>query len=311
MSTWMPLIVHDTALVARDVRSFTLVEPSGVALPEWTPGAHVDVRTSEGLVRQYSLCGDPADRSSYRVAVLLEPASRGGSKAMHAVAAGDVVEVSAPRNNFPLADATSYVFVAGGIGITPLLPMIAEASRRGADWVLHYGGRDRDSMAFVGELAAHGDRVRVLPQDEHGLLPLADIVAALGEGSALHSCGPEPMLAALESVFPASGPTLHLERFKPRDDVDGPSDAFEVELASTGETVPVEAGESIVDALRKVGVSVQTSCREGTCATCETTVLGGEVDHRDSVLTPAERAAGDTMMLCVSRARSPRLVLDL
>ena len=311
MPVWNPLVVQDVSHRAADVRSFVLAEPTGVPLPGWTPGAHVDVRTGDGLVRQYSLCGSPDDRTTYRIAVLREPVSRGGSAWLHdSVGEGDVLEVSPPRNNFGLADAPSYLFVAGGIGITPMLPMIAEVDGRGADWRLYYGGRTRTAMAFLDELADYGPRVHVLPQDRHGLLPLADILASADPAAAVHACGPSPMLDAVERVLP-DGLTLHVERFTPRADIAGATSSFEVQLASTGAVVPIGADQSIVDVLRTAGVDVPTSCREGTCGSCETTVLDGEVEHRDSVLSEAERAAGRTMMLCVSRARAPRLVLDL
>lgn len=311
MPVWNPLVVQHVTHRAADVRSFVLAEPTGVPLPGWTPGAHVDVRTADGLVRQYSLCGSPDDRTVYRIAVLREPVSRGGSAWLHdSVWEGDVLEVSPPRNNFPLADAPSYLFVAGGIGITPMLPMIAEVAARGADWRLYYGGRTRTAMAFLDELAEYGPRVHVLPQDRYGLLPLADILVTAAPAAAVHACGPSPMLDAVERVLP-DGLTLHVERFTPRADVAPDTSSFEVQLASTGAVVPIAAGQSIVDALRDVGVDVPTSCREGTCASCETTVLDGEAEHRDSVLSEAERATGKTMILCVSRARSPRLVLDI
>ncbi len=291
---------------AEGVVSFVL---SGDELPDWTPGAHIDLEIRPGLTRQYSLCGDPADRGRWRIAVLREEPGRGGSRHLHdVIMPGDTLRAGEPRNNFPLEPAPGYTFVAGGIGVTPLLPMIREAERAGADWTLHYGGRRRDRMAFTTELARHGERVRLLPEDEHGLLPLAGIVA--GSGYPVYCCGPEPLLAAVERVCPAE--RLRLERFHPREiEVTEPEREFEVVTSMSGHTIRVAPGESILDVLDAAGVPMPSSCREGTCGTCETPVLEGEVDHRDSVLSESERAAGKSMMVCVSRARSARLVLDV
>jgi ferredoxin-NADP reductase len=300
---------------AEDVLSFALADPTGADLPAWTPGAHIDVRLTAELSRQYSLCGDPADRRHWRIAVLLEQPGRGGSRYLHErVTTGSLLSVGAPRNNFPLIEADRYEFIAGGIGITPLLPMIAAVHANGADWQLHYGGRLRERMAFLPELAAYAARVRVHPEAELGLLPLAEILGAAADGAAVYCCGPEPLLKAVEQVHGgrAAG-TLHVERFHAKEIETNPAadGGFEVVLNSTGAVVPVLAGQSILAALTRAGLDVPSSCLEGTCATCETTVLAGEVDHRDSVLTEDEQAAGRTMMLCVSRARSPRLVLDM
>lgn len=261
------------------------------------PGSHIDVHLPGGLVRQYSLCG----RS--RIAVMLEKDGRGGSAYVHEVLSeGDELSISEPRNNFPLVTAQRYVFIAGGIGITPILPMLSAAK---APWELHYGGRSLSSMAFLDELPP-GD-VTLWPQDERGLIPLPDILSRVADGTAVYCCGPDPLLTAVSSLVPPSA--LHLERF--RADADLTGDSFEVELASSGRVLTVESGASILATLRKCGLEVLSSCEEGTCGTCETGVLSGTPDHRDSVLTPAEREAGDIMMICVSRAKTPRLVLDL
>ncbi|MCX4091556.1 PDR/VanB family oxidoreductase [Nocardia sp. alder85J] len=305
-------VVRVTAETA-EVRSFVLAAESGAELPQWGPGAHIDLHLPGGLTRQYSLCGDPGDRRYWRIAVLREPAGRGGSRYLHeAVTTASTLRVGVPRNNFPLAAAPRYRFVAGGIGITPLLPMIAAVHAAGAPWTLHYGGRTRAGMAFVGELAVFGDRVRLYPQDRCGLIPLPEVFGA--DDAAVYCCGPEPLLQAAERQQLARGSgSLHLERFQPAElDADPAADgAFEVELRDSGRTIGVAAGQSVLSALHRAGVDVPSSCEEGTCGSCETTVLEGEVDHRDSVLNEQERAAGRTMMLCVSRARSPRLVLDL
>lgn len=301
-----PVRVTSKTSEAPDVVSFVL---SAAQLPRWTPGAHIDVEIRQGLFRQYSLCGDPAEAGQWRIAVLREDRGRGGSRHLHdEVGVGATVRVGDPRNNFPLVPAAGYLFVAGGIGITPILPMVREAHAAGADWTLYYGGRKRERMAFTGELAGYGERARFLPEDECGLLPLAEIVASADYP--VYCCGPEPLLAAAERVCPPE--RLRLERFQPRADVgEEPAREFEVLASASGRTVRVPPDESILEALDAVGVPVPSSCREGTCGTCETEVIDGEVDHRDSVLSERERASGKTMMVCVSRARSARLVLDL
>jgi ferredoxin-NADP reductase len=284
-------------------------------MPAWRPGAHVDLVLRNGVVRQYSLCGDPADRSVLQVAVLRNPNGRGGSRFVHdELRPGDMIGIRGPRNHFPLVAARRYLFIAGGIGITPIIPMIAEVDARGADWFLAYGGRSRSSMAFADSLVElYGERVMVRPQDETGLLNLDRLLRRPRAGTSVYCCGPESMLAAVEQRCRAWPPgSLHVERFTPRADADaGPSTAFEVALARSRRTVAVPPGKSILRAVEEAGVPVLSSCREGMCGTCETPVLDGVPDHRDSLLSEEERAAGDTMMICVSRARGSRLVLDL
>jgi len=295
---------------SEDVRSFELVDPAGMPLPPWTPGAHVDVLLPGGLVRQYSLCGDPDDAGVYRIAVLREPSGRGGSAHLHErVQPGATLEIRAPRNNFSLTAAEGHLLIAGGIGITPLLPMVRDLHRRGLPWQLHYGGRTRARMAFATELAAYGERVSWHPEDERGLIPLDEILGGAAPGTLVYCCGPEALLAAVERACPPE--ILRTERFRPKEvEPVGPDRPLTVVLHRSGRSVEVPAHLSVLDALERAGEDVPSSCREGTCATCETPVLEGEIDHRDSVLTEAEREAGKTMMICVSRALSERLVLD-
>ncbi|MGY1738284.1 PDR/VanB family oxidoreductase [Geodermatophilus sp. SYSU D00684] len=300
---------------AEGVVVLDLRDPAGADLPAWEPGAHVDLRLPDGLTRQYSLCGDPADRSVWRIGVLREPDSRGGSEHVHTeLHAGVAVDVRGPRNHFPLVPAPGYLFIAGGIGITPILPMLSAAQAAGAAWELHYGGRSRRSMAFLEALEdATGTRVTLHPQDEVGLIDLDRILGTPREDTLVYCCGPEPLLQAVErhcGDWPAG--TLHLERFAPKD-VGEPvlTGAFEVELAASGLTLTVPPERSILEVVEDAGVGVLSSCQEGTCGTCETAVLEGTVDHRDALLTPDEQAANDTMFICVSRAACPRLVLDL
>ncbi|MFF6876047.1 MULTISPECIES: 2Fe-2S iron-sulfur cluster-binding protein [unclassified Streptomyces] len=304
------LVVQRREFAAEGVLALTLRHPLGEPLPAWQPGAHVDVLLGPGLERQYSLCGDPADRSAWRVAVLREPAGRGGSAHVHEqLGEGAKVRVRGPRNNFRLEPAPRYRFVAGGIGITPLLPMLAAAEAAGAEWTLLYGGRTRTSMAFGGELGRYGDRVTFAPEDETGLLDLTSVLDDVPEGTLVYCCGPGPLLDAVEARCPSGA--LRVERFRPKEQQTGGDTEFEVELARSGRTLTVAPDVSVLDAVRAAGVEVLYSCTEGTCGTCETDVLDGEPDHRDSVLSDDERAAGETMLICVSRCRGGRLVLDL
>lgn len=266
-------------------------------------------------MRQYSLCSSPEEAEVWRVAVLLEKDGRGGSLHVHdTLAEGDAVRVRGPRNQFPLERAERYLFIAGGIGVTPIIPMLAEAERLGSAWEMVYGGRTLASMAFRDELVKRYDeRVRVRPEDEYGLLDLDALLAVPQPGTLVYCCGPEPLLRAVEERC-ADWPdgALHLERFTPKE-LQAPlrDAAFDVELAQSGITVTVPPDKSVLQAVEEAGVQVLSSCQEGTCGTCETAVLDGTVDHRDSLLTPAEQSSHDTMMICVSRASCPRLVLDL
>jgi ferredoxin-NADP reductase len=301
--------------VADGVVRLTFRSCGGEPFPQWEPGAHVDLVLRPDLVRQYSLCGDPGDRSVLRIAVLREPEGRGGSLHVHdELRPGSRVRIRGPRNHFPLVASERYLFIAGGIGITPILPMIAAAETSGADWRLVYGGRLRASMAFHEHLlATYGDRVSVCPQDETGLLDLDTLLAEPDPHTTIYCCGPEPLLAAVEErSAPWPRGSLHVERFAPKADADaGAKGWFEVELARSGKILPVPPDKSILEVVEEAGTQVLSSCQEGTCGTCETPVLGGVPDHRDSVLTAEEQAAGDMMMICVSRAASARLVLDL
>lgn len=309
------LVVEAAEIVADDVVVLTLVDADGDTLPPWTPGAHVDLIMGPELVRQYSLCGSPSDSRSIRIGVLRAPDSRGGSTYIHEkLTPGAVVRVRGPRNHFALVGTSRYLFIAGGIGITPLLPMLAEVQAAGAEWSLLYGGRSRSSMAFLDELAPYGDRVTLAPQDEVGLLDLDAVLGAPRADTLVYTCGPEALLCAVEqrcAQWPAGA--LHLERFAARE-AETPAAGekpFELMLARSGITLTVPPDRSVFDVVQDAGVSVLGSCHEGICGTCEQVVLDGEVDHRDSILSDDERAANDTMMICVSRCLSDRLTLDL
>ncbi|WP_405147415.1 PDR/VanB family oxidoreductase [Sphaerisporangium sp. NBC_01403] len=298
---------------ADDIVSVTLVHPHGARLPSWEPGAHVDLHTPAG-VRQYSLCGDPRRTDEWRVAAYREPQGRGGSRWVHDVLrVGDLVPVGAPRNAFPLVPAPRYLFIGGGIGMTPLLSMIDQAELSGVPWTLLYGGRSRSSMAFLDELGAYGDRVTIQPEDEQGRPDLAAELGRVAEGTAVYCCGPPGLIAAVEQLCQTLPPdALHVERFAPAAPLKPAADtAFDVELARSGVTLRVPADTSILDVVERAGLVNVGSCYQGTCGSCETKVLDGRPDHRDSVLSAAERASGTSMMLCVSRCASSRLVLDL
>jgi ferredoxin-NADP reductase len=306
---------------AEQVVSLQLADPSGAALPPWQPGAHVDVVLPSGLVRQYSLCGEPGS-GTYTIAVLREDGGRGGSREVHETAlVGSLLTIRGPRNHFPLAEDGPYLFIAGGIGITPILAMVREASRTGRPWRLVYGGRSLRSMAFQDQLAAlaadPGGQVDLVPQDEHGPLDLDGLLGSVRPGTAIHVCGPPGLIQAVErrAGVDFSPEALHVERFTsgaaPAPRQPDAQASFEVELASSGDVLTVPADKSILEVVREVRPEVMFSCEDGFCGTCETKVLCGTPEHRDTILTQADRDRNDTMMICVGRSRSDRLVLDL
>ncbi|MFF4695959.1 PDR/VanB family oxidoreductase [Streptomyces chattanoogensis] len=294
---------------------------AGDGLPDWEPGAHIDLVLPSGAIRQYSLCGDLATPGSYTIATRLIEDGRGGSREVHErLHEGTAVEVRGPRNRFRLDECHAYVFIAGGIGITPILPMVRRAEREGVPWRLLYAGRSRASMPFLEEiekLAAPGaDRVTVVAEDEDGRPDLAALLAGAPPYAAVYCCGPEPLMDAVAALLPDApeGLTLHTERFAPAAPSPAPAAdnvPFEVELRRTGRTVTVSAGTSILRAIRDQALpDLPYSCEQGFCGTCQQRVLAGEVAHRDELLTDAER--DDSLLICVSRARDGgRLVLDL
>ncbi len=312
--------VHRITHESDGVLSVELRHPLGHQLPEWNAGSHLDVLLPNGLIRQYSLCSDPGQRSSWRLAVLREPAGRGGSAFVHdELRPGTKIQVRGPKNNFALAPAAEYVFLAGGIGITPILPMVRAAAAGDKPWRLIYMGRSRKNMAFLDELAGYGQNVHIHADDESGFYPLAELLADPGANFHVYSCGPGPLLTVIESL--AGGwldpSRLHFERFAADPETAGAAVAphegdheFTVQ-GTDGTEVSVPVGVSILQALEDAGRNPLNSCREGICGTCETPVVSGEVDHRDSLLSEEEREAGDTMMICVSRCKGKRLVLEL
>ncbi|CAO3426263.1 PDR/VanB family oxidoreductase [Azospirillum endophyticum] len=317
--TTRTLRVHRLERIAPQVMLVELRDPDGQALPAAEPGAHIDVHLPDGAVRSYSLCGDPLDRQAYRIAVLKVPGGWGSGFIHGDLEPGTTVTIGMPRNNFRFEDARRTLFIAGGIGITPLLPMIRTAVRREADWVLHYCVRSASAAPFLDDLRALAElpgsrgRVELHAADEGRRLMVEGLLAAAPADVPIYCCGPQRLM---EAVADAASPTqdVRFEWFAPRAEAvreDASDGSFEVVCARSGVTVTVAAGTSVLEALDAAGVPVASSCEQGICGTCETTVLEGEPDHRDSVLSDAERGAGKTMMLCVSRARSARLVLDI
>jgi len=299
---------------ARDVLSLELDDPTGSELPAWDPGAHIDLRFANGVERQYSLCSDPDDRRAWRIAILAESPSRGGSRFVHqTLRVGDHVTVSAPINNFALAPAAEYVFVAGGIGITPILPMLQEATHRGIPWRLAYLGSAGERMAFLSAPQLSGDETLLVRGDIDGRLDLDAWIGVPTAQTGVYACGPERLLDALEELS-AGWPrgALRVERFQPKTFGESQgADSFEVVASRSDLVVTVDRGCSVLEMLENAGIGFPSSCLEGVCGTCETAVIDGAPEHRDSILTPDERESNETMMICVSRSLGDRLVLDI
>jgi ferredoxin-NADP reductase len=299
--------VTEVRTEADDVAGLRLEPIAGRHLPAWQPGAHLDVELPSGRLRQYSLCGDPAQRDHYRIAVRRIARGGGGSLEMHARVVGDELTLRGPRNAFPFIGVDRYLFVAGGIGITPIRPMLRAAVQQGADWRLVYTGRSRRSMPFLGDIAAlDPERVHLWPDDEYGRPDSAKIIELAPTGAALYACGPPPMIESLRAGPAARVGSLHYERFSPPPVIGGAP--FEVVLARSGHVVPVGSAQTALAAIRNVRPDVAYSCRQGFCGTCPVSLLGGDVEHRDRCLTPGERAT--RMAICVSRG-SGRVTLDL
>jgi len=318
MSTSQSLTMRVQAMryEARGVVSIELQDPSGAQLPEFGPGAHIDLHLANGLVRSYSLCGAPEVRDRYTVGVLLDRNSRGGSRFVHEqLRVGTTLTVAAPRNHFVLDEGAAHtVLVAGGIGVTPIVCMARRLAERGRSFTMLYCARSRAEAAFVEQLSAYGDAVRFHFDDEAGAPP--DLKALLaGQDAATHfyCCGPGPMLNAFEAACEAHGyPNVHIERFAADPATEAVQEGeYSVTLQRSGKNVLVPSGKSLLDAILEAGVQVEYSCREGVCGSCETAVVEGCPDHRDSVLSNSERASNKTMMVCVSGCKGPRLVLDI
>jgi ferredoxin-NADP reductase len=314
------LLVRQARWVARDVLELRLTRPAGGALPSWEPGAHVELTLPSGLRRPYSLCGDVADTEAWTIAVHRVPDGRGGSREIHDTAlVGRELEARGPVNRFPLVPAEGYLLLAGGIGVTPLLPMARELTARGLPWRLILGARDRSRLVYAEELVALGaDRVLLVPQDEAGLPDLSAALDATPPTHAVYACGPQPMLDAVTVLCRMANPARepYVERFTPAEgEIPEQSGArsgeFEVVLSRSGLRLTVPADRSVLSVVRDKLPDVPYSCEEGYCGSCETPVTAGLPDHRDTVIEPSERPTATTMMICVSRSDSPVLELDL
>lgn len=292
--------------------------PSGQLLPAFEAGAHVDIHLKSGLVRQYSLCGDPANAGAYRLGVLKDPASRGGSLAVHELLQeGREIEISLPRNHFPLAgDARRSILIGGGIGITPMVAMAYALNARDSDFDLHYCGRSRSRSAFLDELgnAAFAPRVHTHFDDEAAeqKLDLPKVLGTPQAGVHVYVCGPAGFMDwVIAQALAAGYADDHVHREYFQIEVDASGAGFEVVAQRSGKTVQVAEGQSIVDALTAVGIKIEVSCEQGVCGTCLCDVIEGEPDHRDVYLTDDEKSANDQILVCCSRAKSKKLVLDI
>ncbi|MFC6154523.1 PDR/VanB family oxidoreductase [Nocardioides yefusunii] len=311
---------------AEGVISITVIDPAGHDLPEWKAGAHLEIRTPSGLVRQYSLCSSPSNTLEYRVSVLREENGRGGSKELHDTdLKNKQLIVVGPRNHFPLEKHDKYVFIAGGIGVTPIRAMVEElvTEQPDAEFTVVYGGRSLATMAFREELVElAGDKLTVVPQDTDGLIDLKAALAGADAGTGVYCCGPSPLINAVEAAVAEHAPEadLHFERFEASAEATAERAAkaltdvpFELELRRTGVTTQVAAGQTVLDAILKEKGDFDFSCEEGHCGSCFATILEGKVDHRDEVLNEDEKANGDQMYVCVSRAAEgcDKIVLDV
>lgn len=315
----IPVRIRRRRREVNNIVGFELEACPGGDLPPFTAGAHIDLVLPSGLIRQYSLCSDPRDTSFYRIAVLLEPESRGGSREVHALAAGQELTISAPRNSFPLAEQhDSAVLIAGGIGVTPIMTMAQTLQRRGVPFAFHYLTRSRAMTAFRKELqtASFGPSLHLRHDEEGGMASPAELERRIGPASAgrhLYMCGPRPLIAACEDIARQAGwqeECIHVEHFKAADEpVSG--NAVTLHLARSGITVEVPGDRTLAKALADAGVHVPVACEQGICGTCIVGVESGSPDHRDSFLGEAERQKGDCIALCCSRALTPALTLDL
>ncbi|WP_233270397.1 PDR/VanB family oxidoreductase [Chachezhania sediminis] len=315
----MTLKVRLTVAEADLIRSVVLEAPDGSILPPFTPGAHVEVTIPDGTTRHYSLIdtdGSTAAPKAYRLGIRLEDPGTGGSRFMHDLKEGDTVEVTGPKNEFPLADSDApSLLIAGGIGVTPMISMATALAGDGRAFTFHYAMRNAGAGAFVDALTgAHGDRVVLHRDDEAGgPLDVAALIDAADPATHIYVCGPKPMIEAVKTAAEHRGfapDQIHFELFESAAEQDGDT-AFEVELASSGKVYTIPAGRTIIEVLEEAGEDLVYDCQRGDCGICQTDVLDGIPDHRDVVLTDAERASNAVMQICVSRAKSPRLKLDL
>ncbi|HEY9314392.1 PDR/VanB family oxidoreductase [Williamsia sp.] len=311
MTNTAELVVKATIWEADAVLGVVLADLDGKPLPQWQPGCWIGLHVN-GIQRQYSLCGDVDDPYTYRIAVRLADASRGGSSFIHDhLRPGHVITVGLPFNSFPMVPAPEYLFVAGGVGITALLPMIAAADRARVSWELLYCGRTRWTMPFLDILGTYAGKVSVFTSEDGNRPDLTSAVSALPTTTRVYCCGPESMLSEIETAARIAGVAVSAERFVPADVDHGDDLPFTVHCTESALDVTVPAGRSMAAALNDAGLAVDTACSEGICGTCKLAVTGGTPDHRDQVLTAQERSAGAAIMACVSRSLGPSLSVAL
>jgi ferredoxin-NADP reductase len=297
-----------------EVVLLTLAHADGIALPAFSAGAHIDLHLTEDLIRPYSLCGDPQDRQHYQLGILKGGNSQGGSLAVHALREGDAITVSEPRNLFTLDERAGHsLLIGGGIGITPMLAMAAELHAAGRSFTLHYCARSRGQAAFVAQLesAPYAGQVYLHFSDQQRL-NLDAVLSDVPPNTHLYVCGPTRLMDAVNDGAKRQGyaaENVHQECFSAEVQTGGA--AFDVVAATSGITVQVLEDQTIVEALAQAGLKVNVSCKQGICGSCLTGVLEGEPDHRDSYLTDEEKADGDQILLCCSRSKCGRLVIDL
>ncbi|WP_225972746.1 PDR/VanB family oxidoreductase [Paracoccus jeotgali] len=314
----LELVVQRVGMAGDLIREIELAPAPGTTLPAFEPGAHIEIALPGGTRNAYSLidfsgaCSAP---TSYLLGVRREQDGKGGSRFMHELAEGDHITATGPKNHFPLQSGTDPVLMlAGGIGITPLISMATALARQNREFRLHYASRSAAAAAFADRLAVHGDRLALHHDDAQGApLPVADLVAAAAPDAHVYVCGPRPMIEAVRDAMRQQGrddSQFHAELFENASHAEG-DQPFEVEIASTGQVVTIPADHTIIEALEAAGIDLVYDCQRGDCGICQTDVLDGIPDHRDVVLSDAERASGKVMQICVSRALTPRLKLDL
>ena len=313
------VIVKSVTCEADQINSYVLQPVGGLQLPPFTAGAHIDLHLANGAIRSYSLLNDPCERDRYVIGVKHDPAGRGGSAYVHKqLKPGDLLTIAPPSNNFAFDETARHsVFVAGGIGVTPILSMVRRATAIGRSWDIHYASRTRRDAAFLEDIrtvarAGNGEVNAVFDQESGGMaLDIAKIVANAPTDAHLYCCGPLPMLDAFErAAKPRPPATVHLEYFSPKEAA-ATQGGFDVRLLKSGRTIVVLPGQTILSAILDAGIHVAYACSEGTCGTCETRVLDGIPDHRDVYLSDQERAENRQIMICCSGSKSPVLTLDL
>ncbi|ATN36681.1 hypothetical protein ACO34A_23115 (plasmid) [Rhizobium sp. ACO-34A] len=319
----MELMVSAIRINGDDNLDIEFVDPDGCDLPPFTPGAHIDIRTPSGALRQYSLCSSAGDRRAYRICVRKDDASRGGSRSLHSdLRVREKVDVSNPRNLFSLPEAQRYILVSAGIGITPIISMARQLAENGADFEFHHFERSRSRVAFLDELTAGTLRqcTSLHLGEEGASFRIAGPVCLdkVDADTVVLACGPNMFLDLLATRMRDAGwlpHQLHSERFRPVGSstaLSTPEGAsFEVEIASTGKRFTVGENDTIANVLQQNGVPIELSCEQGMCGACLTKVIQGSPDHKDIVLSDAEKAVNDQMTICCSRSFSPLLVLDL